>query len=57
MLELSGERLDIDATALGFGFKFRAARMQSIIHGESSFHEVKEQAEGPRADSFWIARP
>jgi len=46
MLELSGERLDIDATAFGFGFKFRAARMQSIIHGKAPFMTLKSRQKG-----------
>lgn len=52
MLELSSKRFNVDAAAPGFRFKFRAARMQSIIHGEDSFHEGEAQAEGPR-----VARP
>jgi len=46
MLELSGERLDIDTTELGFGFKFRAARMQSIIHGKAPFMRLKSRQKG-----------
>jgi hypothetical protein len=46
MLELSGERLGIDATAFGFGFKFHVARMQSIIHGKAPFMRLKSRQKG-----------
>jgi len=46
MLELSGERLDIGVTALGFGFKFRVAGMQSIVMVKAPFTRLKSRQKG-----------